>query len=192
MLENVLNRGLPRSPRAQQLCHELAGRSLAVHLPDMVRVRLTSTGEALRIQVGNEPADAEVMGGPLSLLALSRARHPAAEQRGVEMRGDAETVERFRELLRLLAPDPEEELSLLFGDVPAHQLGRFLRAGGNWAQATAQTALTNVAEYLAHESRDLVPRAEAEQFLRGVDALREHADRLAARLALLSRTDSQR
>ena len=31
-LENVLNRGLPRSPRAQQLCAELTGRSVAVEV----------------------------------------------------------------------------------------------------------------------------------------------------------------
>jgi ubiquinone biosynthesis protein UbiJ len=45
----------------------------------------------------------------------------------------------------------------------------------------------NVAEYLGHERRDLIPRAEAEQFLQGVDSLREDVDRLAARIDLLTR-----
>ena len=49
------------------------------------------------------------------------------------------------------------------------------------------TAVTNVAEYFAHEKRDLVSRNEGEQFLRGVDTLREDVDRLEARLALLTR-----
>ena len=43
----------------------------------------------------------------------------------------------------------------------------------------------NVGEYLAHESGDLVPRAEASAYLQGVDALREQVDRVAARVNAL-------
>ena len=51
-----------------------------------------------------------------------------------------------------------------------------------------QTQAQNLGEYLAHERRVLVPRAEAAQFLADVDALRESTDRLAARVALLEAT----
>jgi ubiquinone biosynthesis protein UbiJ len=44
----------------------------------------------------------------------------------------------------------------------------------------------NWAEYLAHESGDLVPRAQAEQFLVEVDDLRERVDRLQARFLQLA------
>jgi ubiquinone biosynthesis protein UbiJ len=47
----------------------------------------------------------------------------------------------------------------------------------------------NVAEYLAHERRDLVPRAEAEDFYRSVERLREDLDRLEARAGLLGEAD---
>ncbi len=46
--------------------------------------------------------------------------------------------------------------------------------------------MTNAAEYFAHEKRDLVPRAEGDQLLKGVDTLREDVDRLEARLDLLT------
>ena len=75
----------------------------------------------------------------------------------------------------------------MLGDVPAHQLGRFARAAFGWTHKAATTTVRNVAEYLGHERRDLVPRAEAEQFLQGVDTLREDVDRLAARIDLLTR-----
>ena len=42
-----------------------------------------------------------------------------------------------------------------------------------------------MAEYLAHERGDLVPRAEAEDFYRGVERLREDLDRLDARTRAL-------
>jgi ubiquinone biosynthesis protein UbiJ len=198
-LENVLNRGLPRSPRAQQLCGELAGRRVAITIAAVQSagsgyVLVESTGASLKLSavsastLANAPPDATITGGPFSLLALSGSAPEAVLQRGdVRIDGDAELAQKFRELTLLLRPDLEEELSLVLGDVPAHQLGRFARAAFGWTRKAAATTVRNVAEYLGHEQRDLVPRSEAEQFLQGVDTLREDVDRLAARIDLLTR-----
>jgi ubiquinone biosynthesis accessory factor UbiJ len=43
-----------------------------------------------------------------------------------------------------------------------------------------------VAEYLAHERRDLVSRPEGRQLLEGIDTLRDDVDRLEARIDLLT------
>jgi ubiquinone biosynthesis accessory factor UbiJ len=190
-LENLLNRGLPRSARAQQLCAELAGRRVAVAVAGSPRwVLIESLGLSLKLS-SVEPdvqADAIVRGGPFSLLALSGGTPEAVLQRGdARIDGDAELAQKFRELAWLLRPDLEEELSLVLGDVPAHQLGRFARAAFGWTRKAAGTSVRNAAEYLAHERRDLVPRGEAEQYLQGVDKLREDVDRLAARIDLLTR-----
>ncbi len=186
-LENLLNRGLPRSPRARQLCAALAGRSVALVVPDIVRLRVTSNGQTLAVTGDDAPADATLSGGLLSLLALLGASAQAVVQRGeVTITGDSDLAQSFRELAQLLRPDPEEELSLLIGDVPAHQLGRLARLGASFGVRAADTTLRNLAEYLAHERADLVSRNEGEQFLRGVDALREGVDRLQARLDLLA------
>ena len=45
----------------------------------------------------------------------------------------------------------------------------------------------NVAEYLQEEGRDVPSRTEAEEFLQGVDKLRDDVDRLEARLKLLEK-----
>jgi ubiquinone biosynthesis accessory factor UbiJ len=185
-IEKVLNRGLPRSPRAQQLCAELAGRRIAIEAPAMARLLVESTGNSLRVTRGDLPADAEVIGGPLSLLALGGSAADAPLARGeVEVRGDAELAQKFRELARLLRPDPEEELSILIGDVAAHRIGRVTRGALEWGRNAAATLLQDMGEYFSHERGDLVSRAEGEQFLRGVDALREDIDRFDARLELL-------
>jgi ubiquinone biosynthesis protein UbiJ len=187
-LENLVNRGLPRSPRARQLCAELAGKSLAIELRDLTRVRAESNGLTLTVTRSTAPADATLSGGPAGLLSLLGASPGATLQRGdAVLSGDTEVSQKFQELLRLLRPDPEEELAGLIGDAPAHQLGRLVTHGFSFGRRLAQTGLANVAEYLAHERADLVPRAEGEQFLRGVDALREDVDRLQARLELLAR-----
>lgn len=187
-LENVLNRGLPRSPRAKQLCAELAGRRVAVHVRGFGRVVVESTGDTLKLsRDSTEAADATISGGPMGLVTLLGPTPEAALQRGeVEIRGDAELAQRFRELAMLLRPDLEEELALAIGDVPAHRIGRFTRMAFGWTRNAARTTVQNFAEYFAHERRDLVPRAEGDQFLKGVDALREDVDRLEARIDLLA------
>jgi ubiquinone biosynthesis protein UbiJ len=187
-IENVLNRGLPRSPRARQLCKELQGHRVGVEVIGFTRWLIESTGDTLRVTRDTEtPAEADLAGGPLSLLALAGSTPEAVLQRGeVQIRGDAELAQKFRELAALLRPDIEEELSQVIGDVPAHQMGRFARAAFGWTQKAAATTVRNVAEFLAHERQDLVPRAEADQLLKGVDALREDVDRLDARITVLA------
>ena len=186
MLESLMNRGVPRSVRAQQLCAELAGRRCAVEAPAVARVVFESTGAALRIRRGEEPADAAIVGGALSLLIVggSISREPLVRG-AVEVRGDPEIAEKFQQLLRLLSPDLEEELARAVGDVPAHRLARLARGAAGWSGRAALTLWRDLGEYTSHERRDLVPRPEGETFLHGVDALREDVDRLAARLEQL-------
>ena len=187
-LENVLNRGLPRSARAQQLCAELNGRRIALEAPGLTRLVFESAGGTLRISRGEGGADAEIVGGPLSLLLLGSGLSEDPLRRGaIEIRGDAEIARTFQELLQLLRPDVEEELSLLVGDVPAHRLGRLARGALAWTHRAATTVLRDLGEYAGHERLDLVPRQEGEAFLRDVDTLREDVDRFEARLALRAR-----
>ena len=54
-----------------------------------------------------------------------------------------------------------------------------------FARHVRRTAGENIAEYLQEEGRDLVNKTELEEFLRGVDELRETADRIEARLGRL-------
>src|ERR1700683_5123826 len=163
-IERLLNRSLPRSPRAQALAAALAGRSLVVEVTGAGPVVLSSTGARIRIERGaGAPADASVSAGPFSLLALARGRSQNLSATGTKISGNAEIAQQFSELLGLLRPDPEEELAQLVGDAPAHHLGRLARGAAGFAQRAARTGVTNLAEYLAHERRDLVPKAEGRQ-----------------------------
>jgi ubiquinone biosynthesis accessory factor UbiJ len=186
-LENLLNRGLTRSPRARQLCVELSGRKVAVDIRGFMRLVISSTGDSLSVvRDPIMPADAEMAGAPMALLQLAGSEPEAAIQRGdVQIRGDVELSQKFRELALLVRPDMEEEMALIFGDTPAHQLGRFVRSALGWGKRTADTSVRNVSEFLAHERGDLVSRPEGNQFLKGVDTVREDADRAEARLDLL-------
>jgi ubiquinone biosynthesis accessory factor UbiJ len=186
-IEKLLNRSLPRSPRAQALVAALANRTLAIEMTGAGQVVLLSTGGHLQLQRDSgAPTDARLRAGPISLLALARGGSANLAGTGATIEGDAEIAQQFSELLGLLRPDPEEELAQLLGDAPAHHLGRLARAAVDFGNRVAHTGVQNVAEYLAHERRDLVPRAEGRQLLDGIDILRDDVDRFEARLQQLA------
>ena len=187
-IENLLNRNLPRSPRAGELATALHGKVVRIEARGLGWVvYVESLGSSLRLSRSREgTADAEISGSFMNLAALSGPHPEEVIRRGdVSIRGDAEISQKFRELAMLLKPDVEEELSKLIGDTPAHQAMRFVRGLAGAGRRVATTSVRNAAEYLAHESRDLVPRAEAEDFYRSVERLREELDRLDARTQVL-------
>jgi ubiquinone biosynthesis protein UbiJ len=189
-IENLLNRNLPRSPRALDLCAALAGKRVRVEARGLgwvlIAECLTSSIRLTRDDAGGQPPEAEISGSLLSLAALAGSHPEEVIQRGdVTVRGDAEIAQKFRELAMLLKPDVEEELSRIIGDTPAHQALRLVRMASGFGRRAAATSVRNVAEYLAHERGDLVPRAEAEDFYRSVERLREDLDRLEARAGML-------
>ena len=178
LVENLLNRNLGASPRARELCAALRGRRLRITLSGLgVRIGLESLGSTLRI--ARDPDgdfDAEVEGSPVNLVALAGPSPEHLLRSGtVQVRGDTELLQRYRELGLLLRPDLEEELSRFVGDAPAHQIMRFADSVFGFGR--------HAAEYFAHERGDLVPAAEAEAFMSDVDRLREDVDRTEARIA---------
>jgi ubiquinone biosynthesis protein UbiJ len=189
-IENLLNRNLPRSPRAQELCESLKGKSVRIEAHGLGwRLDCESLGSSLKLTksaaAAREP-DAGIAGSLMSLAALAGSHPEDVIQRGdVTIRGDAEVSQNFRQLAMLLKPDVEEEMSRLLGDTPAHQAMRLVRMATGFGRRTFETGVRNMAEYLAHERGDLVPRAEAEDFYRSVERLREDLDRLDARARLL-------
>jgi ubiquinone biosynthesis protein UbiJ len=195
-IENLLNRNLPRSPRARELCEALAGKRVRIEARGLGWVLVAeSMNTSIRLtkeDSGLAPPDADISGSLMNLAALAGSHPEEVIQRGdVTIRGDAEVAQKFRELAMLLKPDVEEELSRLIGDTPAHQALRFVKLATGFGRRTAQTSVRNVAEYLAHERGDLVPRAEAEDFYRGVELLREDLDRLEARARQIESADAE-
>ena len=187
-----MNRELAQSPRAAALAQGLEGRSLQIDAGSLLSLRATIAAGRLMLTGGAASevaaADASIVGSPLALLSLfnGSAANPSGAN-SVQISGDAEVANRFRALFKCLKPDIEEMAARLIGDVPAHGLARFSAAAIGWARDALDTGRRNVAEYLVEESRDLVNRTEMDEFLRGVDLVRESADRIEARLTLLER-----
>jgi ubiquinone biosynthesis protein UbiJ len=201
--ESVLNRSIAASSRARALALRLEGTSLEIDVDSLMRVRaavcagrlvllnaqerpadavVSGSVSADAVMSGSAPADAVISGSIPALLQLFRGAGPTG-QSSAQIRGDAETANLYRQLFTAARPDPEEELSRWVGDIPARQLSRFAQRAAAWLKSTRHTAALNIAEYLTEESRDLVARAELDEFLQGVDEVRETTDRIEARLS---------
>ena len=186
-IQPMIDRNVAGSPRARELLASLDGRSLVVAVRFTPwRATVTATGGRLLLSRDGAAADVTVSGTLLNLLSLARGNAQEVIRRGdVRIEGDGAAAESFQELLGLLRPDLEAGLATLIGEVPAYGAGALLRKALDYGRQVAQTGALNVGEYLAHERRELVPRAEAQQFIEEVDTLRETVDRIAARVALL-------
>lgn len=119
---------------------------------------------------------------PAGGLIAAALKGDDAVPRGMEISGDAETAQLFSRLLKQSDPDWEEVLSRYIGDIPARQVGNTLRAIARWGKDAGGRLGQDLADYLHYETRAVPPRHEVEEFLSGVDRLRDDAERLAARL----------
>ncbi len=197
-IEAMLNRNIDAQSAASELVRRrLEGKSLQVDVEGLLGLRADACAGRLMLSrgsassaAGDGGADAVISGSPSALLQLLNGggRRTAASAAGAapaQVRGDAEVAAAFRDLLSLARPDLEEELSRWIGDLPARRIGLLVRETLGWSRQFARSFGQNVAEYLQEESRDLVSKPELDEFLRGVDELREASDRAEARLKRL-------
>ena len=185
-----VTRALADSARARALCRELAARSLRLDITGIglaVQIVVTEQQLQLRRATPAEPAaDLTLRGTPLAFLAAAMGDvQQLITDRRLTLAGNEQLAPQFQELARVLRPGLEAGLAKFIGRVPAHLATRALRALQQWGRAAGRSLLDNSADYLAHESRDLVPRAEAEHFLGGVETLRQSVARAEARVAQL-------
>lgn len=189
-LESLLNRNIAGSSRARSLLSRVAGRSLELRLAATpLRLRFAAGSDGVSLGMGGEtPADATIEGTPFTFARLALG-NPMESLRagGAQVTGDAEIAQGFQRLFEAAQPDFEEELSRLTGDVAAHHLANLARGAADFGRRARDTFAQNVAEYLTEESHDVPYRAEVEDFVNGVDSLRESTDRLEARIAGLER-----
>ena len=194
-LNAYLANALKSSPRAQELCAALDGRRLRLEIEGIPGAfEVAARGGALEVtppgaagETAGGPADVTVRGTPLGLLSLATGDASDTVLRGgATVTGDERLAEQFQELARFLRPDLEAAVGRIVGRMPAHLAARGVELLAAWGRAARESVTRNTADYLAHESRDLVPRAEAEGLFSGIESLRSEVARAEARIAQLS------
>jgi ubiquinone biosynthesis protein UbiJ len=187
-LESVLNRNVAESRRAQALVRQLDGRvmSLTVEGTPLAFFFRADGGRLAITSRHDGTTDASLSGTPIALLALAGPRAEGALRKGgVRIEGDAEVAQKFRDLLEEAQPDFEEELARVLGDVAARRVANVARGLIDWGRKAAGSFSGSAVEYLQEEGRDVPTRVEVDEFLEGVDRLRDDTERMEARLARL-------
>ncbi|HET6430662.1 ubiquinone biosynthesis accessory factor UbiJ [Dyella sp.] len=186
-LETALNHTLSLDPDTQQALRALDGRTVQLHLrgPELA-LAVAVQGGRLQVSPPADDSQLRVAATPGSLLGMLLRRGGDGVAPGkVEIAGDADLARRLEKLASRFAPDFEEAFARSFGDVLGVPLARAIRSGLGHARDTAAHLAEDGADWARDEAQLVMGPGEVDDFLDGVDALRERSDRLEARLARL-------
>ena len=190
-LESALNQYLALDADASFFLAPLTGKVIAVTiLPFNESIYLCPAADSIQVldQFPGQP-DARLTGSVLALGLMGLGSKPLSSNFSGEVKiaGDTATGRQFQELFGKLDIDLEEKLSHYTGDIIAHQIGRFFRAGQSWGKDSIETFRLNAAEFLQEETRDLPAGPEIDIFYARVEELRNDFERLQSRVERLEK-----
>lgn len=187
-LEIALNQYLGSDPAALERCAGLKGRCMQLAMTDagLDFFLLPHSGGVQLMDDWDGQPDVK-LSGSLAGFARTLFAADAASLAGGDLRieGDVALAQGFANMLRHVDIELEDWLGERLGDLPAHFLGRALREAGGFLQRAGTAFSRDTVEYFREETRDLVHRAEIDEWTEQVDRLRADTDRLAARVKRL-------
>ena len=191
-LEASLNQYLSLDQDSSFFLAPLAGKVIAVNIqPFDETIYLCPTTDSIQLmdQFPDQP-DTCLTGSvwALGLMGLSSTPMRSVFSGEVKIEGDMHTGRKFQELFAKLDIDLEEQLSQFTGDIIAHKVANFFRAGQSWSKESLETFRLNAAEFLQEETRDLPSAPEVDIYYTQVDELRTDFDRLQSRIERLEQS----
>lgn len=191
VMEAAINRYIALDPEGIAAFAALSGRLVAIELKGFgTRVTVIPNARGLQLFGGYDaPPDCLIRGTPLGLARMGMAERKETQLLSgeVEISGDTALAQSFSAALARLDVDWEEQLARAVGDPFAHRIGNRVRAAGQWGRRASESLTADIKDYLQEESRLLPTRDEVDAFLNQVDTLRDDCERLAARVARLTR-----
>lgn len=182
-LSRAVNHVLQSAPLAMERLRKHAGRTAAFQVgPVTVALTVQTTG-LVAAAVAGAARDLEVRISPFLLPRLA-AREEAAF-REIEMEGDMELAQEISYLARNLTWDAEEDFSKVVGDVAAHRLFSGARSMAKWGREAALRTAQGASEYWTEEAPLIASRVKVEDFVHGVERLRDDLERLEKRIEKL-------
>jgi ubiquinone biosynthesis protein UbiJ len=182
---SIINLGIDANPKAQDLCDALDGRSLRLVIKPLTGpILIASVDGALEASTDSERhADTEITGTLIELNRLMFIDSQAPLREGhVEIIGDVEVADRFRELLLCARPDLEEKLADWLGAPMATQISNFVRETREWVTDITEDLTDHVADYLHDKAGRLPTHQEVGKQFAAVDEFVNAVERLEARI----------
>lgn len=187
--EAATNRVLLLNPLIAERLTELEGKVIAIQLTNpQIELSIQPGPQGLQIDmIERDDADVTLRGSTTDFFQLLSARESSDAMFGksISIQGDSALATRFSQILIDAALDWEGLLAEIMGDLPAHQLARYLRWKAGFYLNLGNSLMLNLEEYLKEEIRLLPTRPELELFSNQVDNLRRETERSAARIERL-------
>jgi ubiquinone biosynthesis protein UbiJ len=191
-LETAFNKYLALDNNKDVLLTPLVGKVIAVNIQTFNEtLYLCPTTDNIQIldQYPNQP-DTTISGSAwaLGLMGISAKPMRSVFSGEIKIEGDIQTGKQFQELFKKLDIDLEGLLAQYTGAEVASRISQFFRSGQEWSKETIETFRLNTSEFLQEETHDLPAKPEIDIHHQQVDELRNHFDRLAARVERLSQS----
>ena len=185
-LEKVINATLALDPSTAQRLQSLPEQSFEICCTEPeLKIYILIRDAKIELQAYYEHKITTAISGP----AAEYARLLSAKDRGsalinsdLSLQGDSAALINLQQILSEIELDWERELAKLFGDVPAHLLGKTVRHVSQWRKQAHAIFLRHFEE-LIHEESKLVPtKEEVEHFVYQVQQLNSDTERLEKRI----------
>jgi len=188
LLETSSQKILSTDPASLERLSKLDGKLIAIEIKKLnftLYLRIESSNIVFESAPESEQdIDVKLKAKPSTLLKISRdgIENAELEKGELEIEGDAITGQRFASVMTALDIDWEELLSEKVGDVPARMFFDFFEKASQWHQQNSQTMKQNLSEFLVEEAQIVAHPIQVNNFVEGVDTLRNDTARLEARL----------
>ena len=189
-LQKLINDGLQYDLAAEQKLANLAGKTLVLVVTEpsfSISVSIESDGFVF-LQSGKvEPFDALVAGKSKDLFAVMRAtdRTAAMMTHQINIQGDTRTFFAIQDVLSHLDIDWELAIGDKIGDLAAHVVADGLRFMARLAKNHAESFARTSRNYMREESQLVVPDSLWQPHVQAVQAVRQDAERIAAKVRRL-------
>ena len=190
-LTGAINAAAETSPELRLCIAELEGRRVGVEVTDFhLSITLSVVDSLVLVNDGPHQKEPDLLfrGTAANLLKIiaSGDWDPKVLE-NIEIVGDVQLAQKLYRLLKKINFDWEEEVAKRLGDVPARQVGNFVRWCRRTIFADDSPFRQQVRTKLVDENYILPEQSRVERFLDEVDHLQEDLDRLEKRLDRLSK-----
>lgn len=190
LAEQAINKALDYDPATQDAIDQLDGKVIMIEstLPAF-EVFVIHADRKIALHSQWETPPDTTLSGPLPAL-IQMATEGGGDRlslanSGVQTRGDEDVLRQVSRLLKRMDIDWEGLLASIVGDIPAHSVGRTVRAAFAWASDSGRRLRRRTQLTMTEEWRLVPSRPEMDQWQREVTLLRQDAERLAARMEQL-------
>lgn len=194
VLQDALNRLLKLDQASVEKLQALEGRRIECHLqsPD-IALAVTVQNQSLIVGPVDTTQEPDIsfkskLSGLLNSLPMFAEGKTAVG--AMRISGDVELARLLQELVKEFDPDWQESFVKTFGPVFGPQIAKMLRKGFRHAKMSASNFMQSGAEFATEEARVVVSKAELNNFNAEVDSIRQHGDRLQARVEQLLKRNS--